>query len=67
MTGPPIYTANETGQIREVESKKSRLEIHELAGNGLPLCGNTPAPAKLLAKLGQGFVTCGSCAGFTGH
>jgi len=66
VTGRPIYQAKETGQIRR-GAARSELQIHELGDHGMPRCGNRPAPGKKLVKLGRGPVTCGSCAGQTGH
>ncbi len=62
-----IYQANETGQITKVGSAISRLKIHALNSNGESLCGNKPAPGKVLAKLGPGRVTCERCAWIMGH
>jgi hypothetical protein len=70
VTGPPIYEAPHTGQIRKADAvgQRSSLEIHDLGTDGRrTLCGNMPVPGKVLQPLGRGPVTCGACAGHTGH
>ena len=51
------YPAQQTGQIRE------GLHVHQLRSNHRSLCGN----GGQLKPMGQGIVTCGSCAKITGH
>ena len=72
MTGPAIYQANETGQMREASATTGfMLEIHELRDDGHPVCGRKPDSWRdkkmRLVALGAGPVTCASCARITGH
>jgi hypothetical protein len=72
VTGPPIYEARETGQIRDRGGTPPfSLEIHELRDDGRTFCGNMPVDwtrkTMDLERLGQGAVTCKACARFTGH
>ena len=75
MTGPPIYEADETGQMREGGAIGAvadfELEIHELRDDGQPRCGPKPdswrgKPMRLV-DLGRGWVTCKRCAQITGN
>jgi hypothetical protein len=72
MTGPAIYQAAETGQMREAGAVSGFvLEIHELRDDGQPRCGPKPDSWRgnpmSLVKLCRGWVTCRRCAGITGH
>ena len=70
MTGPSIYDASDTGQMREAGAAAGfRLDIHELRDDGLPVCGPKPdswqGKNMALVELGPGSVTCKSCAKIT--
>jgi hypothetical protein len=73
MTGPAIYQAGDTGQMRLVTAKATSgsLELHELRDDGLPLCGPKPeswqGKQMQLVSLGAGPVTCQLCARITAH
>jgi hypothetical protein len=72
MPGPPIYYADETGQMRERgHPGPFVLEIHELRDDGQPRCGPKPdtwqGKPMDLVPLGPGSVTCKRCAQITDH
>ena len=71
MTGPPIYQADDTGQMREVGAVDGFvLQVHELSDDGRPRCGRKPDTWRgrpmALVKLGRSSVTCRRCAQITG-
>lgn len=70
MTGPPIYQADDTAQMREAGATDgSGLQVHELRDDGQPLCGRKPdrwrgRPMRLV-PLGRSSVTYRRCAQIT--
>jgi hypothetical protein len=73
MTGRTIYNADDTGQMQGVGvAGPFVLEIHELAADGMPVCGLKPYSSWRgkpmgLVRLGRGRVTCKRCARVTDH
>ena len=72
MTGPPIYQADDTGQMRLAATahEPNGLRVHELRPDtGLPLCGpkrdTWQGQPMNLVRLGRESVTCLRCAQIT--